>query len=146
MRKKNRKYVGYDYERLHTELIDCNEIEVMDVTKGCIYETKTITSGVIRAVEIYPTFSKDEILSEWKIKKDREAQTRFNDKRARKYFIRKINTNFGKGDYFVTLTYEKGKEPKKNIKIYIRRLNIKYEREQRSLGITKSKIKRIKYI
>lgn len=152
MRKKNRKYVGYDYERLHTELIDCNEIEVMDVTKGCIYETKTITSGVIREVEIYPTFSKDEIPSEWKIKKDREAQTRFNDKRARKYFIRKINTNFGKGDYFVTLTYEKGKEPKayeeakKNIKIYIRRLNRKYEREKRGLGIQKSKIKRIKYI
>lgn len=152
MRKKNRKYAGYDYERLHTELIDCNEIEVIDVTKGCIYETKTITSGVIREVEIYPTFNKDEIPSEWKVKYDREAQTRFNDKRARKYFIRKINTNFGRGDYFVTLTYEKGKEPKtyeeakKNIKTYIRRLNRKYEREQRSLGISKSKIKRIKYV
>lgn len=110
MRKKNRKYVGYDYERLHIELIDCNEIEVMDVIKGCIYETETITSGVIREVEIYPTFSKDEILSEWKIKKDREAQTRFNDKRARKYFIRKINTNFGKGDYFSTCKIDEGKK------------------------------------
>lgn len=151
-KKKNRKYTGYDYERLHTQSIDDYEVEVIDVTKGCIYETKTITSGFIREIEIYPTFTKKEIPIDWKIKNDKEAQTRFNDKRARKYFIRKINTNFGEGDYFVTLTYAKGKEPKeydeavRNIKSYIRRLNRRYEKEQLKSGISKKKIQRIKYV
>lgn len=156
MRNKRQKYIGYDYDRLHTRLMDeTKESEldqVIDVRTGCIYETKTITSGIVREVEIYPTFLKRDVPEEWKIQKCKKAQQNLNDKNARKYFVRKLNTNFGAKDYYITLTYTNENLPmdhmqaKKNLQNYFRRLNWLYVKKQIAAGITKSKIKKIKYM
>lgn len=156
MRNKRQKYIGYDYDRLHTRLMDeTKESEldqVIDVRTGCVYETKTITSGIVREVEIYPTFLKRDVPEEWKIQKCKKAQQNLNDKNARKYFVRKLNTNFGAKDYYITLTYTNENLPtdhtqaKKNLQNYFRRLNRLYVKKQKAAGVTKSKIKKIKYM
>ncbi len=61
--KLRKRYIDSDYERLHTRLVkeDSCETEldsVIDARTGCIYDTKTITSGSIREVEIFPIYLK----------------------------------------------------------------------------------------
>ena len=156
MTRKQKKYVGYDYENLHDRLIDMvdeKEIDqVIDVTKGCIYETKTITSGVIREVEIYPTFLKRDIPNEFRIKKSKESKKNLNNETAKKYFIRKVNTNFTNRDYYITLVYLNKNLPKnherakKDMKNYIDRLNRIYRKKQIEAGVKESKIQKIKYM
>lgn len=157
MRNKRQKYIGYDYERVHTRLIDEDTKEseidqVIDVRTGCIYETKTITSGIVREIEIYPTFLKRDIPDEWRIQKCKKAQKKLDDKNARKYFVRKLNTNFEARDYYITLNYKNDSLPqdhdqaKRNIQNYIRKLNRMYKKKQINEGIPNSKIKKIKYM
>lgn len=58
-----KKYIESDYERLHTRLVEEGICEteldsIVDVRVGCIYDTKTITSGPIREVEVFPLYLK----------------------------------------------------------------------------------------
>lgn len=143
---KKIKYVESDYEILHDlslnkehEYINHN----LEIRNECRYVTKTITSGKIREVEIYPVYKKNSIPSNWKSKKNKQAQKNLNDKNARKNLIRLINTNFTDGDYFLTLSYSDDNLPvdheqaKKNMQNFMRRLN--YQLKKREL-------KKAKYI
>ncbi|CEN31410.1 rolling circle replication-associated protein [Paraclostridium sordellii] len=133
MRDKKKKFIESDYERLHTRVfeadIDEDEInQIIDVRTKCLYVTKTIDSGFVREVETYPTYLKSEMPKEWKIKKNKETQRNLNNKNAQKNFIRKINTNFADGDFFITFTYSNEnlpkdhKQAKKDIQNFIRRI------------------------
>lgn len=141
MKKKRKysKYIDYDYEKAYMAQVKNLEdyfIESMLATKGrtrCAYMTKEITSGQQFEIELYPQFTrrrKDMIPEEAREpKKENVAQRNLNDKNARKYLIRLINTNFTKEDIWVTLTYLDSELPKsmeeaeRNVRNYIRRMN-----------------------
>lgn len=62
-------------------------------------------------------------------------QKRLNDKRARRYFVQLVNTNFGKGDLHVTATYSEDELPgtvedaEREARNYIRRLDYRRKKE-----------------
>ncbi|CEP50426.1 rolling circle replication-associated protein [Paraclostridium sordellii] len=131
--KQRKKFIECDYERLHTRVlesdIDEDEInQIIDVRTKCSYVTKTIDSGLIREVETYPMYLKSEMPKEWKTEKNKQTQKNLNNKNAQKNFIRKINTNFKNGDFFITFTYSNENLPKnhveakKDMQNFIRRL------------------------
>ena len=133
MRDKRKKFIESDYERLHTRVLeaDIDEAEInqiIDVRTKCSYVTKTIDSGFIREIETYPMYLRSEMPKEWKIKKNKETQRNLNNKNAQKNFIRKINTNFNDGDFFITFTYsdknlpKDHKQAKKDMQNFIRRI------------------------
>ncbi len=158
MSKKLRKrYIESDYERLHTRLVEEGSCEteldsIVDVRTGCIYDTKTITSGPIREIEIFPLYLKKDMPEEYRKKQTKEAQKKLDNKNSIKRFIRKLNTNFSKDDYLLTLNYFDGLRPKdhneakKHMRNFIQALNRKYEKAQKEAGVPKSKIKKIKYM
>lgn len=131
------KYIECDYERVHSKKIDENfdDLHLLDIRTKCSYVTKTIDSGVIRELEVYPIYPKKEMPDEWKIQKGRTAQKNLNNKNAKKNLIRLINSNFKNGDYFITLGYSKDNLPKdhaqakKNMQNYIRRINYLIKKE-----------------
>lgn len=142
MIRKKDKFIESDHERLHSIKLNTDDeyIDNLQRTK-CSYVTKTVTSGPIREVEIYPVYKKNEIPDSWKPVKSKEAQKNLNDKNARKNLIRLINTNFKNGDYLLTLNYSEENLPeghedaKKNMQNFIRRLN--YQLKKRGLGKAK---------
>ncbi|CEP39603.1 Uncharacterised protein [[Clostridium] sordellii] len=155
--KKNNLYTEIDIEkiskRIDEEELSINELQrIIDVTTNSIYEAKTITSGIIREVEIHPVFLKKDIPDELRLKSTKEAKKNLNNKYARLYFIRKANSNFVKGDYYITLSYLKQHLPKdhdeakKHIRNYFRRLNYLYHKQQIKNGVSKRKCKNIKYM
>ena len=133
MRKNNQKY---DYEQLFTEpqteqiSLD-NHLESIRDKSVWKYKTKTITSGKIREVEIYPIFKKtkgaggalDHIGNP-----SSQAQIVYNCKRKQKHVARLLNANFTSLDIWMTLTYDFDNLPKdahqaqKDIRNYIKRL------------------------
>lgn len=144
MSKRKNKYIEYDYEKLHTRKIEVeleeNELDkILDVRNGCSYVTKTIDAGVIREVEVYPTYLRKEMPEEWRTKESKEARKNLNNKNAQKSFIRKINTNFKDGDYFITYSYSKEHLPKdhiqakKDMQNLIRRLKRLAKKENKEL-------------
>ena len=155
--KKKNLYTEIDIEkiskRINDEELSIDEIQkIIDVTTNSIYEAKTITSGVVREVEIHPVFLKKDMPEEFRMKSTKEAKKNLNSKYARLYFIRKANTNFVKGDYYITLTYliqhlpKDHEEAKKHIRNYFRRLNYLYHKQQVANGVSKKKCKNIKYM
>ena len=71
------------------------------------YKTRTIRMGEAVEVEAYPVYSRaypDAARMKERVKSSR-AQQRLNDKRAELHFRRKAEANFGRNDYFLTLTY-----------------------------------------
>lgn len=94
------------------------------------YRVKTIRSGPMLEVEVYPIW-REPVPGEKRAKRVRElrkAQSNLNDKNSKKYLVRLINTNFTKNDIWITLTYQDGRLPadieqaKKDVTNYIRRL------------------------
>ena len=158
-KSKKKNFIQLDTEKLY-ESVSNGEItedefrEIINNFKNgrSYYKTKTITSGPIREIEIYPVFPEKDIPNEYRLKATKEAQRNFKHKNAKKYFERKINTNFGKGDYYVTLNYEKGQEPKdheeaqKNIQNYVRRLRYFHNKNQDDQGIPKKEREELEYI
>lgn len=143
-RKKYSKYIDYDYEKaymaniemLHESFID----NILNNKNRCVYATKEITSGEQFEVEIYPEFTRKqrELVPKEGLKKDNsKAQKNLNDKNARKYLTRLLNTNFSTNDIWITLTYTDENIPSdieeaiKNVNNYIRRIN--YERKKKGL-------------
>ena len=169
--KKKNMYTELDFEKLidrmnehqvtiDDEIITLNNIDqILDVRAKCIYETKTITSGPLREMEMYPLFSKKDVPEEFRVKGTTKSRKNLNNKNAVKYFIRKANTNFGKGDYYVTLNYTDKNRPKtyeeakKHVMAYIKKLNyeflkqqLKAEGKKLTSKIKKKNYKKIKYM
>lgn len=158
--KKRNLYTELDYEKLidsmnenkmtiDDEAISFNNIDqILDARANCIFETKTITSGPIRELEIYPMFLKKDIAEEFRVKTTKKAQKNLNNKNAVKYFTRKLNANFKKGDYYLTLNYSNDNRPKsyeeakKHVRSYIRKLNYEYMKLQEKLTIMHTKTKK----
>lgn len=158
MARTNRiRYAELDTDRFK-KLLDGSDLplveieKIIDATSNCIYETKTITSGPIREVEICPLFLKKDMPEELRLKTSKKAQRNLNNKNAEKYFIRKVNANFGEKDYYITLGYTECnlpgdmEEAKKNIAKYIKKLNYLYKKQQMKQGIPNNKCKTLKYM
>lgn len=138
--KKKKKYIECDYERLHSIKLNQEQEEYtdhLDSRVKCSYITKTIDSGIVREVEVYPTYLKNEMPDNWKMEKHKQIQKNLNDKNARKNLIRLVNANFVDGDYLITLNYSEGnlplthEEAKKNMQNFLRRIN--YQLKKRGL-------------
>lgn len=129
--KKNR-YKDYDYKLIYNKALREEKreelIEDLRINQNYVYWRRTITSGNIVEVEIYPV---------WKCKHDiprsktrvesKESQKNLNNKNSKKKVVRLINTNFGKEDLYITVTYKDGYLPdqqtaRKDMQNYIKRL------------------------
>ena len=139
--RKN-KYIEYDYEAAYTEQIEKLEQDQIErlIRKGyVIYATKEIRSGSQLEVEIYPEFTREQKkeIPQAALEKRRARQKNLNERNSRKACERLINTNFGDGDIWATLTYDKDNVPEsmeeatKDIQNYIKRLN--YARRKQGL-------------
>ena len=144
-KRRKKKYVDYDYDNSFVDPLDiANEKKIEDLlAKGYInsvYATKTIKAGNQFEIEIYPAFTRKEC-KELKLKKPNKAQRNLNDRYARKRVERLINTNFKKGDLYITLSYDNKHLPdsleqaQKNMKNFMRRINYKRNKE----GLEKAK-------
>lgn len=122
----------YDYENTFNNPIESlDEIfieEMMRTKPGLHYATKTIKSGKVFEVEIYPWFNSLKDIPRVVLDNGR-SQNNLNDKNSRKRMIRTVNENFGKNDLWLTYTYEDESHPetqeqaKKNLTNYLRRVN-----------------------
>jgi hypothetical protein len=110
------------YEDNHEE-----QFENLRNNKIFTYRVKTIKSGKMLESEIYPIWkNKNEVSKAKKVMETRKAQKNLNDKNAKKYFIRLVNTNFTEEDLVIDLTYS-GRIPNeeqalKDVENYRRRL------------------------
>lgn len=103
--------------------------------RGLRFRTKTIKSGNVLEVEVYPVWPTHAEERRIKSKVTRAAQEAVNDRNARKKLDRLVNTNFGQEDLLVTLTYA-GETPDqvqagKDIRNYLRR--VRYWRQKHGL-------------
>lgn len=153
-KRKVKHYDAYDYEEAYqVQTKNLEEFEVEQILKEgkvrCMYRTRTYKSGneespseLIESI-IYPSFHTKEDMPVTKKKKagTSPAQRNLNDKNARRYFIRLVNTNFVPGDLFVTLGWddehmpESEEDAKKDIRNYVDRIN----RLRAKLGLGKMK-------
>lgn len=103
--------------------------------KGLRFRTKTIRSGNVLEVEIYPVWPTRSEERRIKANATRAAQEAVNDRNARKKLDRLVNTNFGSEDLLVTLTYAEDppdqREAARDIRNYLRR--VRYWREKKGL-------------
>lgn len=74
---------------------------------------KHIKSGRLFEVEFYPVFSDGRRMPSRapKTKPSTAEQARYNQKKAIRNFVRKVNANFFTGDIYIHPTYEPGKAP-----------------------------------
>lgn len=73
---------------------------------GVNYTTKTISSGNLFEVEIYPHFKKGILLNGIIMKQESsEAQRNLNNRNSRKRLMRLVHENFETGDYWITFTF-----------------------------------------
>ena len=141
--KKRRKhsYTNYDYDSyFDSNLEQANDAEIKKLLdKGFIksvYATKTIKSGNIFEVEIYPEFTRKQAKI-MKLPKVNKSIKNLNLKNSRKRLERLINTNFTECGFHITLTYSNKHLPKsieeaeKNMVNFIRKLN--YRRKKNGL-------------
>lgn len=170
-KRKSNQYTELNFEKLieslqdnqvtiDGEIINFNNIDqILDTRANCIYETKTITAGPVREVEMYPIFAKKNVPEEFRYKSSNKSQKNLNNKNAVKWFIRKANANFGRGDYYLTLNYSHKYRPKdfeeakKHVRAYINKLNYEYmklqvknENKKLSSKLKKKNYKKIKYM
>lgn len=143
-------YDNYDYEEAYQKQIDTLEeweLErlMQDGKVDCLYRTTTIKSRNEKSgtemVEsmVYPSFKdKADMPKTAKKRESKASQKKLNDKNARRYLIRLVNINFGKGDIWATFGWDDGHLPqdieaaKKDIKNFIARIN--YRRRKAGKG------------
>ena len=99
------------------------------------YRTKTIRSGELVEVEIYPVYTGGRRLPTEKVNSTSEAVQKINRKNAEKKFIRLVNANFGEGDLLITCTHE-GELPSeeqvdKDMRNFISRLKYRWKKAGR---------------
>ena len=113
--------------------------EPSDIRVGQMgYKRRTTKAGPRLEAEIYPVFGAERKNQIREARKNRtpEKQRRLNEQRAKHRLVLLIDTNFGEGDYHLTLTYA-GEAPdldrcKKDIRNFIDR--VKRLRARRGLG------------
>lgn len=106
--------------------------------KSFIREKKIYCGENYLEVDIIP-ISKNQKMPRGRRSKKKKVtapkQKRLNDKRARRYFVQLVNTNFGKEDLHVTVTYSNDELPEtiedaeREAKNYIRRLDYRRKKE-----------------
>lgn len=138
-----KKYIDYDIENTYESLISNSSEELVKrlLKQGLIksvYAVRTVQSGKILEVEIYPEFTRYQSIKRKEVKrKSRRSIKNLNDKNARKKLTRLINCNFDDGDIWMTLTYDNKHLPSsydesmRNFRNYIRKLN--YRRKKRNI-------------
>lgn len=142
---RREKYVPYDYEAAYADEIRKQEEDQQRRTPaGSIYALKEIRAGDQMEIDIYPEHKRWRDVPEEgrRRKKDNStAQRNLNDRNARKQLERILNTNFGEGDLWITLTYDEGHLPEdmaeavRNMQKFISRVN--YQRKKRGLPAAK---------
>ena len=144
---KKRHYQEYDVEQTYDKDISkASEEEIAKLLRTgklkCAYVTRTITSGKVKEVEIYPEYTSCQLKKHKEIRRiSSKTRRNLNDKNSRKYLNRLINCNFGDDDIWATLTYDNEHLPRtedealKKFQYYIRKLN-KYRAKK---GIGKAK-------
>lgn len=134
-------YSGENYEFLfdRSEELTADAFERLRHKNVFRYRTKTIKSGNILEVEIFPIWNTRSEAARAKKHKTRQAQKNLNEKNAKKKLIRKINANFTEDDLCVTLTYKDNvpdeEQARRDIRNYIRRVR-EYRRKH---GLTELK-------
>ncbi|UZP01904.1 hypothetical protein JW813_09145 [Clostridium botulinum] len=142
--KKNR-YKDYDYTEVYNKALreETREelIEELRMNQNYVYWRKTITSGKIVEFEIYPMWKcKHDIPRNKNRVKSKQSQKNLNDKNSKKVVVRLLNTNFGKEDLYITVTYKDGylpdeKTARRDMQNYIRRL----KRYRKKMGLDELK-------
>lgn len=90
-----------------------------------MYRMKTIESGSLLEVEIYPYKDRKKIIRANKAGRSSKAQIALNERNAKKRALRLLNCNFTPDDYFLTLTHAESVDPqrgKREIVNYLRRV------------------------
>ena len=146
MRRK-KHYDNYDYEEAYSK--QCSTLEEWELEQllkekkvKCLYRTSTTKSQNIKSgttlleAQIYPSFNKPEEMPQTKKKGEtKPSQKNLNDKNARRYLIRLVNINFGKGDIWGTFGWDKEhipeniKKAQRDIKNFIRKINRRRKKE-----------------
>lgn len=131
---------GYDFDEIFNEdeaIAEEREARLQALNDPHIvkYRTKTIKSGNVLEVEVYPIWDTHTSTTRARrTKESRAAQKRLNHKNATKNVIRLINANFTDSDFWGTFTYETRRLPKtltdaqKEMAKFIRRLKYYAER------------------
>jgi hypothetical protein len=123
-------YSGQDYEFLFNtpsgELTE-DAFETLRHKNVFRYRAKTIKSGDVVEIEIFPVWNTQSEVRAAKANSTKEAQANMNDRNSKKKLIRKINTNFTEEDLHVTLTYGRGELPneeqaRRDMRNFIRRV------------------------
>ena len=97
----------YDYEvEYNNEIKQEEALQDLNINSSYSYVKKTITSGSLIEVEIYPVWNKKNDLRNEKKNRSSKEQEKINKKNKIKNFIRLVNTNFIENDLFITLTYK----------------------------------------
>ena len=123
-------YSGQDYEFLfNTPSGELKEeaFEALRHRNVFRYRAKTIKSGDIVEIEIFPVWNTQNEIRAAKANTTKEAQKNLNDRNSKKGLIRKINTNFTEDDVHATLTYGRGELPneeraRRDMRNFIRRV------------------------
>lgn len=107
----------YDFDEIYAdEMRDAENDALLQSLKDphiVRYRTKTIKSGNVLEVEVYPIWDTHTSTSRArKTRESREAQKRLNYKNAVKTVVRLINTNFTDSDFWATFTYDNAHLPK----------------------------------
>ncbi|NFE73352.1 hypothetical protein FDC27_15000 [Clostridium botulinum] len=142
--KKNR-YKDYDYVAVYNKALreETREelVEELRMNQNYVYWRKTITSGKIVEFEIYPMWKcKHDIPRNKNRVKSKQSQKNLNDKNSKKMVVRLINSNYGKEDLYITVTYKDGylpdeKTARRDMQNYIRRL----KRYRKKMGLDELK-------
>lgn len=150
-RRKPSKPAPYRYEDLYTqdlsELGDIFREQMAHAYKHHTYMLKEIVAGEQLDIDIYPRFNAQEVSAlpeeAQPKKRNREAQNNLNDRRAREYIIRLLDTNFTRKDMWLTLTYDGAHLPPdgdmdaalKDMQNFMRRVN----RRRKKKGLPNAK-------
>lgn len=106
------------------------------------YRTKTVKSGDMLEAECFPVIVRRadvERLKEGMRRVTPEAMRQANDRHSEKRLHRLISANFGKGDFWITLTYAEGErvtreQAQRDMRNYIRK--VQYARKKAGLEKT----------
>lgn len=135
MSREKRDYVR-GWELLCDQMPNEEALTAMEKMRG-FYRTRTIRSGGLLEVEVYPVIPRRQIKEALKKKGEtREAQKRQNQRNAERRCMRLIEANFGEGDWYLTATIEGDRLPtleevQKMAQGFVRRVN--YRRKQEVL-------------
>ena len=131
-------YCGKKYEFLFNNPageITENAFEALRHKNVFRYRTRIIKCGDVAEIEIFPIWNNKNEVRAAKANTTRVVQRKANEKYALKTLIRKVNTNFTKDDYHVTLTYRNNELPDekqalRDMQNFIRRVRYHYKQNK----------------